>query len=199
VSITYPLTMPATPGFKQLTLLQNFVVGESDSPFTAQGQIYEHQGSWWEAKVDLPIMTRAQAAPWIAFLAALNGRSGTFLLGDPVATGPIGTAGGAPVVNGAGQTGKTLAISGLTGVLKAGDYFHVGSGVTQRLYMNLTDAGPGSVTLDIFPRLRESPANAAPLVLASPQGAFRLQSNADQYTVDNAKLYGLSFSAREAF
>lgn len=200
MSIAYPLIMPATPpGPKQIALAQNFIVGENDSPFTGQGQVYEHPGSWWSAKIDLPAMKRSVAAPWIAFLAALNGRSGTFLLGDPLGTAPLGTAGGSPIVNGAGQTGKTLAISGLTGVLKAGDYFHVGSGTTQRLFMNLTDQGPGTVTLDIFPRLRESPANSAPLVLATPQGVFRLDSNADTYAIETAGFYTISFGAREAF
>lgn len=200
MAIVYPLTMPATPpGPKQIVLMQNFIVAENDSPFTAQAQIYEHQGSWWSAQVDLPAMKRAAASPWIAFLAALNGKSGTFLMGDPLGTAPLGTAGGSPIVSGAGQTGKTLLISGLTGVLKAGDYFHIGSGTTQRLYMNLTDTVGGSPTLDIFPRLRESPANSAPLVLASPQGVFRLAANVDQYTIDTAGFYGISFTVREAF
>lgn len=200
MAITYPLAMPGAPyKFRAMTLMQNFQVAVNKSPFTSQGQTYEHQGSWWSAKIDFPSMTRVQASPWIGFFAALNGRSGTFLLGPPNWATPLGTAGGSPIVNGGSQTGKTLAISGLTGVLKAGDYFHVGSGLTQRLYMNLTDAGPGSVTLDIFPRLRESPANSAPLTLANPQGAFRLDSNQNSWAITPDQRYALSFSAEEAF
>ena len=103
---------------------------------------------------------------------------------------------------------SSLTISGLTGVLKAGDYFSIGSGLTQRLYKNLTDQGPGGVTLDIFPRLRESPANAAPLTLVNAQGVFALgdgtsgsagTANQTLWSIDNAKLYGLKFSAMERF
>jgi|SRR5579859_2150808 len=128
MSIVYPIAMPTTPpGPKQIVLAQNFVVAGVDSPFTAQEQIYEHQGSWWTAKIDLPPMKRATAAPWLAFLAALNGKSGTFLLGDPLASSPIGGAAGTPSVNGSGQTGKTLVIQNLTGSLAAGDYIGLGS------------------------------------------------------------------------
>src|SRR6266478_9969809 len=116
----YPIAMPPMPpGPKSIQLMQNFIVAENDSPFTGQSQTYEHQGSWWSAKVDLPYLTRAQAAPWIAFLGLLNGRSGTFLFGDPTVLGPIGNAAGGPFSNAAGQTGKTLLISSLTGTLKA--------------------------------------------------------------------------------
>jgi hypothetical protein len=126
MAIVYPLVMPAMPpGPKQITLVQNFIVAENDSPFTAQAQIYEHQGSWWSAKIDMPFLTRAQAAPWLAFLAALNGRSGTFLFGDPTIAAPLGNPVGW-AVNGSGQTGKTLVCSSSSGTLKAGDYFQIG-------------------------------------------------------------------------
>src|SRR5437870_4099485 len=110
MAIVYPLTMPgAPPGPRAITLMQNFVVAEHDSPFTAQGQIYEHQGSLWTAKIDLPPMKRATAAAWIAFLAALNGKSGTFLLGDPLASAALGTIGNNAAVSVATAIGiKTL-------------------------------------------------------------------------------------------
>jgi hypothetical protein len=199
MSIVYPLALPSVPGARGVTLTANFIVAQTASPFTAQQQVYEHPGSWWSAQFDLPTLTRAQAEAWIAFLLSLNGRSGSFLFGDPAGTAPLGSAGGSPIVNGAAQTGKSLNISGLTGVLKAGDYFSIGSGLTQRLYKNLTDQGPGVVTLDIFPRLRESPANAAPLTLTNAQGVFALAENLTSWSIDNAKLYGLSFKAMERF
>jgi hypothetical protein len=358
MALPYPIAMPPMPpGPKSIQLIQNFIVGEHDSPFTGQSQIYEHQGSWWSAKVDLPYLTRAQAAPWLAFLGLLNGRSGTFLFGDPTVLGPIGSAGGVPSVNPAGQTGKTLAIASLTGTLKAGDYFQIGGenrllwsqafdnlawtynqltrptadtivapdgtttaeailptggatdcyvfqnfaafvgqtytfsvwlrvpsgtktinigiwdqpglgnttvpcnlttswtrfavtrtvmwntpgcyigtsaswtagevdawggqaepgaavGVdyfpttsapqasTRRLHMNLGDISGNPCTLNIFPRLRESPIasfSAGYLIFAKPQGQFRLDSNAQPFTVDKDGHYSISFGAKEAF
>src|SRR5260370_8809966 len=97
MAITYPLTMPAAPpGPKQIVLVQNFIVAENDSVFTGQAQIYEHQGSWWSAQVDLPPMKRAAASAWIAFLAPLNDRSGTFLMADPLVPAPLVPAGRSP-------------------------------------------------------------------------------------------------------
>lgn len=360
MSVLYPIAMPPMPpGPKQIQLVQNFIVAGNDSPFTAQRQTYEHQGSWWTAQLDFPPMTRAQASPWLAFLALLNGKSGSFLFGDPTVLAPLGSAGGTPVVNSAGQTGKTLTIANLTGTLKAGDYFQIGgenrclwsqafdngawsrvnvgaptadtivapdgtttaeallstsSGAsvfqnlptpcftpgqkyafsvwlkapggarsfdilvidsqtsannvcalttawqrfsvtftaqsslapkiqiggsssgwpnaitihawgaqvelgssaaldyfptttaqqasTRRVHMNLGDIAGSPCTLDIFPLLRESPialSESGFLVFAKPQGQFKLASNAQPYTVDEAGFYSLSFPIREAF
>src|SRR2546429_1596455 len=100
MAVQYPIAMPAMPpGPKQIQLIQNFIVAKTPSPFTAQQQMYEHQGSWWTGKVDMPYLTRAQAAPWMAFFALLNGKSGTFLFGDPTITGPLSSPGN-PYVNG---------------------------------------------------------------------------------------------------
>jgi hypothetical protein len=369
VAIVYPLSMPAVTGPSGLgtilpsgiSLIGNFVVAKSQSPYTGQKQGYIHQAQWWSAKASLPSMSRATAEPWIAFLLSLQGKGGSFLLGDPSITALLGTAGGFPVVNGSNQpvaTPQTLAIRGLTGTLMPGDYFQLGgpnllkqsqdlenapwntggasppvitadftaapdgtttadklafpssgggegyiqqdSGVVPiigqsytfsawlkaassvtawlrmvqqtgendtvvpiavtnawqrfsmtitpsavgtgtlfvrfqqqpsqpalttfnwgaqldiasaargyvkttsalvpaRLYKNLTQQGPGSVTLDIFPTLRDNPADGTTLVLPSPLGTFELDANTIQWDIDSAKLYTLSFGAIESF
>jgi hypothetical protein len=198
VSIAYPLAMPASPLMKDIVLSANHVVAQSVSPFTAQEQIYQHPGSWWELTANFNSMTRANAELWIAFLLSLRGRFGTFLFGDPSAVNPQGSAGGSPIVSGAGQTGFSLVTTGLTGTIKAGDYFSIGSGVTQRLYKNLTDQ-TGNSTWDIFPAVRDAPPNNAVITLVAAKGVFRLMDNAQPWSVDSAFIYGLSFKAREAY
>lgn len=205
--ITYPLNLPASPpGFRTFDLNGNAVVGLSVSPFTGQQQIYEWPGSWWEAKVSLPPMKRADAERWIGFLLALRGRAGTFLMGDPLAKTARGIATGTPQVNGAGQTGKTLATKGWTanktGILLAGDYFQLGSGSATRLHKLLKDAnsdGTGLATLDIFPSLRESPANNDALTISSARGTFRLAANKQGFAINVDQTYGIGFEAVEAF
>jgi hypothetical protein len=209
MAITYPLSFPAVTSIggsstitgKDITLIANFIVAKSKSPYTGQMQGYIHQGAWWSVKVDMPQLTRAQAEPFIAFLMALWGKSGTFLFGpqDPAGKAVLGTAGGSPVVNGANASGsRTLAIRSLTGVLKAGDYISVGSGLTTRLYKNLTDQGPGTVTLDIFPPLREALADGAAIALTNCKGLFELDNNQVPYSVGTDGTYSISFSATES-
>jgi hypothetical protein len=207
MSITYPLSMPATPpGFRQIELIENSIVGVSVSPFTGQQQTYEWPSSYWTAKIELVDMFRANAEKWIAFLLSLHGMAGTFLLGDLYGATAQGPATGTPLVNGAGQTGRSLITDGWTinktPILKAGDYIQLGTGTTQRLYKNLTDAnsnGSGQATLDLFPTLRESPADNAPITVSNCKGVFRRSSNAQPWSMNKGGLYSIAFEAMEAF
>jgi hypothetical protein len=203
--ITYPLTLPTGDRFA-VEFEARSVVALAQSPFTLQQQVQEHPGQIWLARLWTLPLTRAEADAWIAVLLALNGRLGTVLLGDPIARTPKGTAAGTPVVDGAGQTGQTLATTGWTpnqtGVLLRGDWLQVGTGTTQRLYKLLTDAdadGSGEAVLDIWPRLRESPADEAPLVLTDPAGVFRLTHNAVAWSYEDVKVAGLELELMEAF
>ena len=205
MSITYPLSLPsviragATNAITaaRITFGGLYVVAISKSPFTTQAQTYQHQGDGWFAQFDMPAMTRAEAEPWISFLLSLKGKSGYFTMGDPFNQGLLGSAGGTVTVNGAGQTGYSLAVLGLTGTLKAGDYLSVGTGATQRLYKNLVDK-TGAGTLDIYPSLRESPANGAAVTIgASAKGVFRLVENTVKWEVGADLNYSVAFSAEE--
>lgn len=205
MAITYPLTLPASPDFSRVKFLARSTVAETVSPYTGESQVQEHQGQWWEAVVEYPLMRRVQAEPVLAVLIQLKGRLGTLLLGDPDAKTPQGSAAGTPVVDGAGQTGQTLASRGWSasqnGVLRAGDYVQVGNGTTQRLHKVLKDVnadGAGKATLDIWPRLRESPADGAGIVTSDCKGVFRLASDETPWETDHRGLYRIVFAAREA-
>lgn len=204
MAITYPLALPSLR-FARVTLRAVSGVAVSESPFTGAQQVYAQPRELWAADLSLPPMDRADAEAWVAWFLALNGREGTFLLGDPRNVSPRGTwAGSSPLVNGAGQTGKTLAIDGLSAgaTVKAGDWFQLGSGASSRLHKVAQDAtanGAGQVTLDLWPRLRASPADNAALTLASPQGVFRLSANDTAWSLEPGALYaGFNFSAGEA-
>jgi hypothetical protein len=213
MAITYPLSMPTVPTSRQISLEGDSAVAITQSPYTLTQQIQEYGGEMWRAKVSIaPTKTRAQAEAWISFLLALRGRKGTFLLGDPNGKTPRGVATGSPVVDGGSQTvgGGTLALRGfpnsVTGILLAGDYLQLtttraAGGSVVRLYKNLTDAnsdGTGRVTLDIFPKLHEAPADATAIVLSNAKGEFRLATNTRGWTLDQALVYGIDFEAWEA-
>lgn len=205
MAITYPLALPTTPGIKDIEWNPRAAVASEASPYTYQAQVQAHQGQILAANVTLPPMKRAEAEKWVAWLMALNMTEGTFLLGDPDAPAPKGVATGTPLVNGAGQTGSTLSIKGLTpnitGIYKAGDKLQLGSGLTARLYTILVDAdtdGSGNTTVTLWPRLRSSPADNAPIVTTAPKGLFRLTANPG-WRVDHRHVYDFgSFSCIEA-
>jgi len=99
-------------------------------------------------------------------------------------------------VNGASQTGETLSVN-MTGSLVAGDYIQVGTGLTSRLHKVLTTR-TGSGTLDIWPRLRESPTTGSAVVYNSPVGLFRLKTNERSFSWRSPVLGSVQFSAVEA-
>lgn len=199
MAITYPLSLPTAGGYRSITLRARNVVGVARSPFTLQQEVFRHQGAMWEADVEIAEMERASAEEWIGTLVSLRGAHGTFLLGDPAAASPRGTWAGTPLVKGAGQTGETLLVDGFSAgaTVKRGDYLQIGN----RLYKTLADAteASGEITLDIWPRLRESPADNAALTLLSARGLFRLADNAQGWQVVGANArYSISFVATEA-
>jgi len=80
------------------------------SPTTYQVTQYEYDGEMWLVDVSYPALTRAEAAPFFAFLASLRGQSGTFLFGDTLLAASQGTPGGTPFVNGSGQTRSKVLV-----------------------------------------------------------------------------------------
>lgn len=127
-SVVWPLEMPLYPGPSSVVFRQGSIVAIVESAYTKQQQTQEWQGEWWEADISLPPMPVQQARAWCAFMAACRGRAGYFLLGENSHKFPQGV-GGSFVVNGASQTGRTLAVtsSTLEGIaLRSGDYIQIG-------------------------------------------------------------------------
>ena len=204
MSLTYPLSIPSTPGFRSISWTRRSVVGANFSPFTGQRQVYAWPGQWWEVQVSLPPMKSETAEPWVAFLTGLNGQEGTFLLGDSIRKVPRGVGTGTPLVNGGGQSGYDLVTdgwtAGQTGILKAGDWIQLGTGSSSRLHKVMVDAdsnGSGQATLTIWPALRSSPSDNAAITVNNTKGVFALAGNESGWDVDSSKIYGLSFAARE--
>ena len=208
MAITYPLSLPTVSGIASVNFIARSATGITTSPFTLESQVFRNQGERFEADVSLAPMKRDDAEQWNAFFLKLYGQFGTFLLGDPNASVPRGsasTAPGTPVVNGASQTGDTLNIDGApasaTGYLKAGDYIQLGTGTSSRLYKVLDDAdsnGSGEVALTIYPDLRSSPDDGATVVVSDAKGLFRLNTPTHQWSISQDSFYSMTFGAIEA-
>ena len=177
---------------------QNFI---TSSPFTYQQQVLNHAGRRWEIDITLRPMRHADARLWLSWLAKLDGALNTFNIGDPLGCTPQGSAGGAPRVQGAGQTGSSLNIDGCTtsttGWLKAGDYIQIGSAASARLYMVTDDANTnssGQTTLNLWPAITSAPSDNTSIIVSNTVGAFRLASNVSTWSIDQASIYGINFS-----
>lgn len=207
MAISYPLALPTHTGIAQIELRATNAVAYSRSPFTFAGQAHAYAGKAWQADVTLPSMKREDAERWVAWLISLKGQLGTFYLGDPAANTPLGSARDTDtiLVDGAVSSGDTIAIDSApasqTDYLKAGDYMQIGTGVNRQLFKVLNDVdtdGTGSATVDVWPNVRTSIADDAAVTVQSAQGIFRLASNEQSFSINEASIYGITFGAIEA-
>jgi len=185
MAIIYPLPLPAA--LQRIAIRPVNVVSFTQSPWTGQQQVQDHQGQYWTAALTIPpAPSRASAEKWINFLIKLKGSLGTFLLTNPMYATPQGfaaTVAGDPVVDGGGQEGEVLNVQGLpistTGYLLEGDFIQLGTGITSRLHKVIepvdSDAD-GKAAISLWPRIRrgEAPVDSAAVVVADCAGAFRL-------------------------
>jgi hypothetical protein len=202
MSINYPLTMPNIKSFKSIRLYSINAVAVARSPYTHVTQVQQFAGQSWGADVTFPEMSREEAEAFNAFLLALMGQNGTFYLGDPLGQIARGSAGGTPLVKGANQTGNEVLTDGwtvsATGILLAGDYIQIGTGL-YKILEDVTSDGSGNATLKIFPRLATSPADNQSVIKDSCVGIFRLTENITPiYDLGIEKLYSIGFSCVEA-
>jgi hypothetical protein len=157
----------------------------------------------WQADVTLPPMKRADAERWVAWLVSLRGQLGHFFLGDPLgatARGLASTFAGTPVIT--SQTGGTIAVTGASaskdGWLLAGDYIQIGASSDATLHKVLQDVNTdssGNVSLDVWPHVRGTRSGS--VIVANTKGRFRLATNEQSWSINNASVYGISFSAME--
>lgn len=198
MAISYPRSLPTHTGIAHIELRAVNAVAYKQSPFTFRGQAHAYPGQIWQADVTLPPMEVADAEQWVGFLLSMRGRFGTFLMGDPLRTSLRGTATSATITGSAGDnTVSATVASGQT--LLAGDYIQLGSGSTATLHKVLIDyTGTGSAAnLEIWPALRVD-RSAVGATLTNAQGVFRLSSNEQAWSINEASIYGITFAAMEA-
>ncbi len=207
MAISYPLSLPTSIGIAQIEFRATNAVAVSRSPFTYSTQVHAYSGQSWQADVTLPSIRRDLAEEWVAWLISLKGQLGTFYLGDPNAVTPRGSARDTDTiqVSGATSSGNTLAIDSApvsqTGYLKAGDYMQVGTGTSRQLFKVLADVntnGSGQATVDIWPDVRTTIANNSAVTVENTKGIFRLASNEQGFSINEASFYGISFAAMES-
>lgn len=171
--VTFPPEV--LPSSMSVNLVSNTKIYESN--FNRDTTTHRFKGERWQMTLNFDNIDNfsvRQIDIMQSFLWGLNGANGRFYMGDFSKQG-VATR-GAPVVQGANQSGKLLVTSGWTPntlVIPRGKYFQVGTELkfaTEDLY---SDSQGGS-TLKFTPSLRTSPANGAAIITENPVGVFRL-------------------------
>jgi hypothetical protein len=199
--------MPDSPGVSDYTLERKSQVAFVQSPFVmGSNQTFVWPGSQgWALQFNLPKMDRFHASPWEGFISGLYGIANVFVFPIPTPRNtPQGVLDGAPVCATTSSTNQTsatsISVSGMSpmvfGQVNPGDYFNVGA----RLYVcteQVNSDANGDMVIPIFPSLRESPANGAPLVFTNPGVLMRLATNDISLHTDYSGLSTLSVTAIE--
>lgn len=155
------------------------------SPLLSSISTLKRGSQLWRATYAFSTLRNDDRAEMMALIAELGGQENRLRV--PVFDNPKrGAYGGTPLVDGAGQTGKSIDIKGLsTGItdwIKRGDYFSIVVNGQPELKICRADAssdGSGLATLVFEPKLRAVPADEAAIyvedgVLTKPEGLFIL-------------------------
>lgn len=208
MSIVYPLALPTSIGVAEITLRARNVVAISESPFTFRQQVFKHPGERWEASISLPTQRRDLIEPWVGFLLALKGQTGTFLLGDPSATSPRGSLSqftASVQVDGNQNSGSSsINLKGFpnnqNNLLLAGDYIQLGSAGTATLHkvlLPVNSNSSGQATVEIWPAVRRSLTDNEPVVYTNTVGRFRLDNPTSEWTINSQNNFQSTFTAVE--
>ena len=193
-------TMPSDPGFDELDMQLDHIVGMSISDITKEAQTVDYGVGQWKATAVLPRMSDSESRPWRGFINSLRGKLNTFQMPDPDRAAPLGTGNGTPLVNGASQTGNSLITDGWANgevVLKAGDLFQVGN-YFYEIESDVTSDGSGNATLTFNPALKAAPSDNDSITVNDCSTKMRLTSNATSVIVSNVGNVRITLNFEEA-
>ena len=200
-----PLTMPATPGFRNLKwgIASNTQI--FNSPLTKSTTRNRLTGERWLAEYDFAhIKDRAIVAPWEVFFALLEGQANTFWGTPPFRAAPRGAISGTPTINGSSQTGSAINLGNLgvsvSNVLRLGDYIQFND--TDQLVLVTADAssdGSGLAAVSVKPAIRDSPADGTTVAYNDAQVPMILVVDEVSWDADKFGKFIFRFQGIEAF
>lgn len=167
------------------------------SEWTGHSKVQPSGRSYYEARVSLAPLLRDDVFEWRAFLAKLQGGANTFQLAA-VETSQITAS---PLVKGGAQTGYAILTDGwgTSGLkLKAGQFATIG-GQLLMLASDVTANGSFEAKMTFAQQVRSAPADNAAVTVGTPYATMRLDTPDFSYSVGPGRVYGMSFTCREAF
>ena len=184
-----PLSFPNV-GIQSMSMRLRRVVAVAESPFTLDTQVYTHQGARWEAEISLPPLTHAEAKSIEGFIVGLKGREGTFTFGNPLDTSTLSNN----TVSSAAIRAESFTLGSGTAAVSAGTYFELNN----YLYCVTSDKAAGATTLSFQPPLRSAVTSSLVVKYNLPTTTWRMSANDVGWSINEASIYGFSFSCVEA-
>lgn len=185
-----PLAFPSV-GIKNIEMRLKRAIAVSESPFSYEQQVYEHQGARWECEVTLSPLSYAEARSVEAFIIGLKGQSGTFTFGHPLHN----TTGASVGLGSNAGIRATQIIGGAnSSAVSAGTYFQLGD----YLYIATEDKAQGGNALKFEPPLRQAISAGTACDFTLPKSLWRMASNDIGWKTDTASIYGFTFAFVEA-
>lgn len=179
-------TYPTSPEFASLnvTSRHNNVKTETRS---GRVQVRSIGAQRWELTAQYRLMTREQMQPIIAFIMAQQGSLETFQIQLPVHDDALGNVSGTVRANGLHAIGdSTIAIDGITGTLKAGDFIKFANHT--KVYMVTADQS-GAGTLSIQPGLLSAVPDNTVITYDNVQFTVRLANDVQEMRVRGYEQY----------
>lgn len=199
MAITYPLTFPtidSKPIIQKMSMRLKHSVAVSESPFNYKQKVQDFGGMRWEAEVTIRPLTQVEAKTFQAFLLSLNGRKGTFVMGNPMDKRTL--------VGGATHTFDTAVAVGDNSIdtdfsgavankLNDGDFISWDN----RLYICLKAVDGTPNQIDIAPPARTTAAANEGIEYVEPVGTWRMASNIAEWDIEKNQKYAFTFSCVE--
>ena len=181
MSGTYPaLPIFASVGFKSV------YYNLSSQSLSGRTQVRNIGGQRFEFSASYSRLLRSEFTPVLAFVMSQRGMAETFSIVLPEISSTSGTATGTVRTNGTSPIGdKTIAIDGLTGLLKAGDVIKFAS--HSKVYM-VTQDRDGAGDLSIEPGLEAVVANDTVITYNDVPFLVRLNNDIQEYNIGSASL-----------
>lgn len=150
----------------------------------------------WAFTAQYNELKREEFAPVFAFIMTLDGQLNTFTIVPPVISTTSGTATGTALTNGAHSIGdNTIAIDGITGTLKAGDFVKFSN--HDKVYMVTADRNAAGI-LNIRPGLLASVADNTTITYNNVPFTMRLDNDVQEYSLSGFDRYQYEIDMVEA-
>jgi len=191
-------TYPTTPVFNAINFSseQKTITSTTDS-----GKMFSVQvdGQRFKFSASYPPMTRDEFSPVIAFIMKQRSQKETFQIALPDLKNANGDVSGVVSTNGTASAGDTsVAVDGMTGTLKAGDFVKFNG--HSKVYMVVADvtASAGSATLTIEPPLRENLSDNEVVTYDGVEFTVRLTNDIQEFNTGIYSLYRFEVDFIEA-